>query len=73
MKINYKDIIQIITISIVLSFFRYLFLEDYPILKKSKLEEVNLDVSELDSLHYLNIGKARLITTHNLIDHLLNE
>ena len=53
MKINYKDIIQIITISLLLSFLRYLFLEDYPLLKKTKLQEVSQDVSELDSLYSL--------------------
>ena len=53
MKINYKDIIQIITISLLLSFFRYLFLEDYSVFKKSKLKEVSQDISELDSLYSL--------------------
>ena len=65
MKINYKDIIQIITISIILSFFRYLSLEDYSFFKKSKLQEVNLDINELDSLYSL-ISNLELPTVLDL-------
>ena len=65
MKINYKDIIQIITISIILSFFRYLALEDYSFFKKSKLQEVNLDINELDSLYSL-ISNLELPTVLDL-------
>lgn len=50
MKIKYKDIIQIIIISLVLSFFRYFFLDDYPIIKEKKLKEVVDFSSESDSL-----------------------
>ena len=77
MKINYKDIIQIITISILLSSLRYFFLEDYPILKKSKLQEVNLNVSELDSLYsfldnlesptVLNLELSKMLYDNNLV------
>ena len=77
MKINYKDIIQIIVISILLSFFRYFFLEDYPILKKSKLQEVDLDISELDSLYsfldnlesptVLDLELSKMLYDHNLV------
>ena len=50
MKIKYKDIIQIIIISLVLSFFRYFFLDDYALIKEKKLNEVVDFSSESDSL-----------------------
>ena len=50
MKIKYKDIIQIIIISLVLSLCRYFFLDDYPLFKESKLKEVGEFSSESDSL-----------------------
>ena len=50
MKIKYKDIIQIIIISLVLSFFRYFFLDDYALFKDKKLNEVVDFSSESDSL-----------------------
>ena len=50
MKIKYKDIIQIIIISLVLSFFRYFFLDDYALIKEKKLKEVVDFSSESDSL-----------------------
>ena len=50
MKIKYKDIIQIIIISLVLSFFRYFFLDDYALIKEKKLNEIVDFSSESDSL-----------------------
>ena len=77
MKINYKDIIQIIAVSILLSFIRYLFLEEYPLLKKSKLKEINLSVNELDSLYsmlnklesptVLDLNLSKILYDNNLV------
>jgi len=50
MKIKYKDIIQIIIISLALSLFRYFFLDDYPLIKKTNIKEVADFSSESDSL-----------------------
>ena len=41
MQINFKDIIQITIITVVLSFIRYLFLDEYPLLKTTKLAEAS--------------------------------
>ena len=77
MKINYKDIIQIIAVSILLSFIRYLFLEEYPLLKKSKLKEISLSVNELDSLYsmlnklesptVLDLNLSKILYDNNLV------
>ena len=50
MQINFKDIIQITIITVVLSFIRYLFLDDYPLLKTTKLVEANQITNENNNL-----------------------
>ena len=50
MQINFKDIIQITIITVVLSFIRYLFLDEYPLLKTTKLAEASQISDENDNL-----------------------
>ena len=44
MKIYVKQILLIVISAFVLSFFRYLFLDDYDLIKKNKLKEENIKV-----------------------------
>ena len=68
MKINIKQIYLIVAISLCFSLLRYVFLEeDYPLLKKSKLEslDVNLNNEEKYSLESMiaSINSPTLINT----------
>ena len=80
MKINIKQVYIIIVISLIFAFFRYIFLkEDYPLLKRSNLEslDVNLDNEEKASLKsmiknihsptLINISIAKLLYDNDLV------
>ena len=77
MQINFKDIIQITIITVVLSFIRYLFLDDYPILKTTKLAEANqvsdennnllMFIENLESPTLVDLKTAKLLYDNQLV------
>ena len=76
MQINFKDIIQITIITVVLSFIRYLFLDEYPLLKTTKLAEASqisddnnnllMFVENLESPTLIDIKTAKLLYDNQL-------
>ena len=76
MQINFKDIIQITIITVVLSFIRYLFLDEYHLLKTTKLVEASqisdennnllMFVENLESPTLVDIKTAKLLYDNQL-------
>jgi len=75
MNINLRQVLLIIFCAIVLSFFRYFLLDDYSLLKKSKLNQVNISYETknlYDLINKINIPTLiELETTKLLYDNNL--
>ena len=73
-NINIKQVLLIVAVTIVLSFFRYLMLDDYDLLKKNKLEQIDTKIKDLykyveytDSPKLVDLNTAKLLYDNNIV------
>ena len=73
-NIDIKQVLLIVAVTVVLSFFRYLMLDDYDLLKKNKLEEIDTKIKDLykyveyiDSPKLVDLNTAKLLHDNNIV------
>ena len=73
-KTDIKQVLIIVSATFILSFFRYLMLDNYDLLKKNKLDEINVKIKDLyefveytESPKLVDLNTAKSLYDNNLV------